>query len=51
MAGATGANNTKIVELIVPLKYLSNFWRTVENPLINCKLNLILTSSKKCYSI
>ena len=27
--------NTKNVEIIVPLKYLSNFWRTLEMPLIN----------------
>ena len=30
--------NTKDVEIIVPLKYLSNFWRTLEIPLINVKL-------------
>ena len=40
------AGNTKEVELILPLKYLSNFWRTLEMPLINCKVNLILTWSK-----
>ena len=40
--------NTKDVEIIVPLKYLSNFWRTLEMPLINCKVNLILTWSKNC---
>ena len=34
------ADNTKDVEIIVPVKYLSNFWRTVEMPLINCKLIL-----------
>ena len=33
--------NTKDVEIIVPLKYLSNFWRTLEMPLINCEINLI----------
>ena len=38
--------NTKDVEIIVPLKYLSNFWRTLEMPLINCEFNLILTWSK-----
>ena len=27
--------NTKHVEIMVPLKYLSNFWRTLEMPLIN----------------
>ena len=42
------AGNTKDVEVIVPLKYLSNFWRTLEMPLINCEVNLILTWSKDC---
>ena len=40
--------NTKDVEIIVPLKYLSNFWRTLEMLLINCEVNLILTWSKDC---
>ena len=40
--------NTKDVEIIVPLKYLSNFWRTLKMPLINCEVNLILTWSKDC---
>ena len=40
--------NTKDVEIIVPLKYSSNFWRTLEMPLINCEVNLILTWSKDC---
>ena len=30
---------------MIPLKYLSNFWRTLEMPLINCEVNLILTWS------
>ena len=33
---------------MVSLKYLSNFWRTLGMPLINCEINLILTWSKKC---
>ena len=33
---------------MVPLKYLSNFWRTLKKPLINCEVNLILTRSKDC---
>ena len=37
--------NEKDVEIMVPLKYLSNFWRTLEMPLINCEVNLILTWS------
>ena len=40
--------NTKIVQIIVPLKYLSNFWRTLEMPLINCEVNLELTWSGDC---
>ena len=35
--------NTKDVEIMVPLNYLSNFWRTLEMIIINCKFNLILT--------
>ena len=33
---------------MVTLKYLSNFWRTLETPLINCEVNLILTWSSTC---
>ena len=40
------AGNTKDVEIIVPLKYLSNFWRTLEMPLINCEVELMLKWSK-----
>ena len=35
------------VEIVVTLKYLCNFWRTFEIPLINCKINLMLTRSTK----
>ena len=48
ITGATGVNVTKNVEIIVPLKYLSNFWRTLEMPLINCETKLILPWSKNC---
>ena len=41
-------NNVKDVEIMVPLKYLSNFWRNLEMPLINCEVNLILTWSSTC---
>ena len=33
---------------IVPIKYLSNFWRALELPLINYEVNLILAWSKDC---
>ena len=49
--GQTGNNGTKDVEIMVPLKYLSNFWRTLEMPLINCEVNLILTWSSTCVLI
>ena len=42
------SGNTKYVGIMVPLKYLSNFWRTLEMPLINCEVELILTWSKNC---
>ena len=49
ITGKTPDNvNTKDVEIIVPLKYLSNFWRTIEMPLINCEVNVILAWSKDC---
>ena len=51
--GKTAANNDDgniagrvDVEIMVPLKYLSNFWRTLEMPLINCEIELILTWSR-----
>ena len=39
------------VKIMVPSKYLSNFWRTLEMPLINCKFELILTWSANCVVI
>ena len=48
MTGQTGDDGTKNVEIMVPLKYLSNFWRTLEMPLINCEIDLILIWSADC---
>ena len=36
------------VKVVVPLKYLSNFSRSLEMPLINCKIKLNLTWKKEC---
>ena len=36
------------VNVVVPLKYLSNFFRSLEMPLINCKIKLNLTWKKEC---
>ena len=39
------------IEIMVPIKYLSNFWRTLKMPLINCQIELILTWSRNCVII
>ena len=36
------------VEIMFPLKYLSNFWRTLEMVLFVCEINLILTWPTNC---
>ena len=41
----SSVRNTKIV---VPLKYLSNFWKSLEMPLINCKIYLELNWIEDC---
>ena len=41
LIGNTEKNATKKgVKLVVPLKHLSNFWRSLQLPLINCKIEL-----------
>ena len=49
ITGKTTINGTKDVEIMVQLKYLSNFWRTSEIPVINCEISLMLTCSKNCF--
>ena len=48
ITGKTADWSTENVEIMVPLKYLSSFWRILEMSLINCEINLILTWSNKC---
>ena len=48
MTGQTGDYGTKNVETMVPLKYLSKYWRFLEMPLINSEVNLILIWSANC---
>ena len=51
-AGAQGydvnKNGTQEVELDIPLKYLGNFWRALNIPLINCEVSLELKWDKNC---
>ena len=44
------ANNVarRNVKVVVPLKYLSNFFRSLEMPLIKCKIKLNLSWKKEC---
>ena len=50
--GVTHNNLTKNdVKVVVPLKHLSNFWRSLNIPLINCEVELILTWFKNCVLI
>ena len=44
----TDDNNVNNVKLGVPLKYVSNFFRSLEMPLVNCKIDLELTWHKDC---
>ena len=46
--GSTGNDGPKTVQIIVALKYLSNFWKTLEIPLNNCKINVIPTWYLNC---
>ena len=50
IVGKTPPNNDSLTdaEVVIPLKYLSNFWRSLDIPLINCEIELILTWSKNC---
>ena len=50
--GEVGYDATKVgkneTEVVIPLKHTNNFWRTLNIPLINCEIDLILTS-KLCF--
>ena len=50
ITGKVEGNNVEKdhVETVVPLKYLSNFWRTLDMLLINFEVSLTLTWSEKC---
>ena len=50
IVGKTPQNNDSLTnaKVVIPLKYLSNFWKSLNIPLINCEVELILTWSKNC---
>ena len=51
ITGRTDNKGTKDVELMVPLKYLSNSWRALEMSLTNCEINIDLNWSKECVTV
>ena len=46
--GSTSNNNMLDAKVVVPLKYLSNFWRFLDLPLINCEIELDLKWTTNC---
>ena len=51
-SGAAGydanENGTQTIELAIPLKYLGNFWRALNMPLVSCEVSLELRWNKNC---
>ena len=50
ITGKTPENDDSLtnVKFFIPLNYLSNFWRSLDIPLINCEIEIILTWTKNC---
>ena len=48
ITGQINDDGTIDVEIMVPLNYPINFWRTLEMPLTNCEVELILNWSVNC---
>ena len=46
LISGTDDNNVNNIKLVVPLKYVSSFFRSLEMPIINCKIDLELTWHK-----
>ena len=44
-------DDIKNVEVRLPFKFLSNFWRNLEMTLINCEINLTLNWSNRCFIV
>ena len=48
ITGQTKNDGRNDVEIMVPLEYLSNFWRNLEMLLINFEINVFLTWTENC---
>ena len=52
ITGKTNDGGRLNVEIMVPLKYISNFWRILEMPLINCEVELFShVGCRLCYKL
>ena len=51
ITGQTGNEGTKNFKIMISLKYLSNFRRTLEMPLIKCEINHYLNWSENCFIV
>ena len=51
ITGSIGNDDIKALQIKVTLKYLSNFWRTLKMPLINCEINILLTWSEEYITV
>ena len=43
-----GEDEKEDITIAIPLKYLGSFWRSLDIPLINCEITLILSWYKEC---
>ena len=48
---AAGELEKDDIEIAIPLKHLGNFWRSLDIPLINCEITLVLSWYKECVLI
>ena len=46
-----GEDEKEDVKIAIPLKYLGNFWRSLDIPLINCEITLVLSWYKECVPV
>ena len=51
ITGQTGNDGTEDVEIMVPLKHLTNFWRALKMPLTNSEINLFLSCLANCFIV
>ena len=50
MVKTRNTKTKKNLKIVVPLKHVSNFWRVLDMPLINCEVSLTLTWYENCVS-